>query len=50
MTDNNNDKARKISPTQDMNPGALAEYALTVDSSTRAFLASAVTRLAQELE
>ena len=31
-------------------PVALAEYALTVGSSTRAFLAAAVTRLAQELE
>jgi len=29
---------------------ALAEYALTVGSSTRAFLAAVVTRLAQELE
>jgi integrase len=31
-------------------PMALAEYALTVGSSTRAFLAAAVTRMAQELE
>ncbi|MBS3753106.1 MAG: tyrosine-type recombinase/integrase [Anaerolineales bacterium] len=33
-----------------LDPVALAEYALTVGSSTRAFLAAAVTRLAQELE
>jgi integrase len=31
-------------------PVALAEYALTIGSSTRSFLAAAVTRLAQELE
>ena len=31
-------------------PQALTEYALTVSSSTRSFLAAAVTRLAQELE
>ncbi len=31
-------------------PQALTEYALTVGSSTRSFLAAAVTRLAQELE
>lgn len=31
-------------------PVALAEYALTVGSSTRSFLAAAVTRMAQELE
>ena len=33
-----------------LDPVALAEYALTVGSSTRAFLAAAVTRLAAELE
>ena len=31
-------------------PQALTEYALTVGSSTRSFLAAAVTRMAQELE
>ncbi len=31
-------------------PRALTEYALTVGSSTRSFLAAAVTRMAQELE
>ena len=31
-------------------PQALTEYALTVGSSTRSFLATAVTRMAQELE
>ncbi len=33
-----------------LDPVALAEYALTVGSSTRAFLAAAVTRMAEELE
>jgi len=33
-----------------IDPIALAEYALTVGSSTRSFLAAAVTRMAQELE
>lgn len=31
-------------------PQALTEYALTVGSSTRSFLAAAVTRMAEELE
>ncbi len=31
-------------------PSALAEYAATIGSSTRSFLAAAVTRMAQELE
>ncbi len=32
------------------NPTALAKYALTIGSSTRSFLAAAVTRMGQELE